>query len=223
MSMSSSVWDRSGYGTMSKNLFALSVSGFTAAGIAASAVAAYYTQKWELGLVFILGVLAVTIAGVVIALKSDNPVISLLGYAMVAIPFGAMLGPVVATYTTASVVRVLFVTTGMTVVLGIVGAMIPESLESWGTWLLGGLTVLIIGSFAIPIAGLFGLPIEGALTWLDWAGVAIFSGYVVFDWNRAMRVPRTLDNSIDCALAIYLDFVNLFIRLLELTGEKNDD
>lgn len=218
-----SVWDRFGSGTMSKNLFAFMVSMWTATGIGASAVAAYYSQSWELTWPFLIGVLVVTILGVVIALRSENPVISLLGYALVAIPFGLMLGPVVAMYTAASVVRVFFVTTGIVVVLGIVGAVIPDSLEGWGSWLLGGLTLLIVGGFAVPIAGLFGFPIDHALTLLDWAAVAVFSGYVIYDWNRAMRVPYTNDNAIDCALAVYLDFINLFIRLLSLMGTKKSD
>ncbi len=221
--MNDSVWERTGYGTMSKNLFALMVAIWTAAGIAVSAVASYYTQKMELSWVFLIGVLVVGIIGVIIALASNNPLISLLGYMMVAVPFGMMLGPVVAMYTVASVVRVFFVTTGIVVVLGIVGAIIPDSLEGWGSWLLGALTMLLIGYFIVPIAGMFGLPIDRALTWMDWIGVVVFSGYVIYDWNRAMRVPFTMDNAIDCALAVYLDFINLFIRLLSLTGTKKSD
>lgn len=217
------VWEREGEGSMSKNLFAFLVAGWTAAGIAGSAVAAYFTQSWELTWPFLLGVLAAGIVGVIIAVKSENPVFSLLGYAMVAIPFGMMLGPVVALYTAASVVRVFFVTTGVVVVLGIVGAVIPDNLEGWGSWLFGGLSLLLVGYFIVPLAGMFGLPIDHALTWMDWAGVLVFSGYVIYDWNRAMRIERTMDNAIDCALAVYLDFINLFIRLLELTGTKKSD
>jgi len=37
-----------------------------------------------------------------------------------------------------------------------------------------------------------------------------------------MRLPRTLDNAIDCAAAVFVDFVNLFIRLLMLLGNTSD-
>ncbi len=37
-----------------------------------------------------------------------------------------------------------------------------------------------------------------------------------------MRVERTHDNAIDCAVAVYLDFANLFIRLLSLFGARKD-
>lgn len=218
--MGNSVWEREGLGSMSKGLFALMVSFWTAVGITASAVAAYYSQSLELSWPLLIGVTVSALIGVAVALSSENPLVSLFGYALVAIPFGLMLGPVVALYTEASVVRVLFITTVVVSALGLVGAVIPDSLEGWGSVLFGGLVALLAGYFIVPLAGLLGLPIGGALTLLDWAGVLVFSGYVIYDWNRAMRVPFTMDNAIDCALAVYLDFINLFIRLLSLTGTR---
>jgi FtsH-binding integral membrane protein len=217
------VWDRYGHGTMSKNLFAFMVSFWTATGIAVSAVGAYFAQGMQFTWWFYIGVLVLAIAGIFISFTSDNPVISFIGFMLVAVPFGLMVGHVVAMYTTASIVRVFFVTTSVVVVLGIVGAVIPDSLDGWGSWLLGGLVALLVSSFLLPVAAFFGLPIDKALTWMDVIGVVLFSGYVIYDWNRAMRVPYTMDNAIDCAVAVYLDFVNLFLRLLRLTGKRKSD
>jgi FtsH-binding integral membrane protein len=205
---------------MSKNLFAFLVSFWTAVGIASSAVAASFTTGWHPTLWPLLGLSLIPFAGIFIALRSGNPVVSLIGYMLVTIPFGLIVGPVVAMYTAASVTKVLMITTGMVVVLGIVGAVYPKSLESWGIWLLGALLVLIFGQFGVMIAGAFGVNVGGAMTVLDWVGVALFSGYVVYDLNRAMRVERTHDNAIDCAVAVYLDFANIFIRLLSLMGDR---
>lgn len=226
MAFSDSVWERETFGQtgeMSKNAFAALVSFWTAAGIAASCWAATISIHWQLDWLLLLGVLAVSILGIFISFKSDNPVISLFGYALVVIPFGLMMGPVVAHYTKASVINVLFITGSVVVVLGFIGAIYPKSLESWGIYLFGGLTALLIGQFGLIGAAAMGLPIKTTMHWMDWFGVALFSGYVIFDMNRAMRIERTHDNAIDCAVAIYLDFANLFIRLLELTGQKSDD
>lgn len=222
--LSASVWDRqSGTHAMSKNFFAFLVSFWTAAGIASSAVAAHMTAAWRPGLIEILLVgLAIPIVGIIIAMKSSNPVFSLLGYAMVTIPFGAVAGPTIAMYTAASVAKVFMITTGIVVTLGIIGAVYPKSLEGWGIWLFGGLLILIFGQFGVMIAAAFGVNVGGAMTWLDWAGVVLFSGYVIYDLNRAMRVERTHDNAIDCAVAVYLDFANLFLRLLSLLGQRKD-
>ena len=220
---SGSVWEREGaeHG-MNKNAFVALVSFWTASGIAASAWAATISLTWQVGWPLLLGVSASSILGVVIALISKNPMISIVGYAMVCLPLGLLLGPVVAMYTVASVVKVFMITTGMVLALGLVGTVIPDSLESWGSYLFGGLLILLLGSFLVPIAGFFGIPVKGAMTMFDWFGVILFGGYVVYDMNRAMRVERTLDNSIDCAVAMYLDFINLFVRLLSLTGQKKD-
>lgn len=221
--LSSSVWDREGdTHTLSQRTFVVMLTLWTVLGLGASAVAAWYSQSWHIGWPGAIAVLVVAIAGVFIALGSDQPPISLLGYAMVAIPFGLLLGPVVALYTAVSVAKVLGLTTGLVVILGTIGAIWPTSLEHWGIWLLGALVLLILGTVGLSIAAACGVPVGPAMTWLDWLGVALFSGYVVFDLNRAMRVERTHDNAIDCALAVYLDFVNLFIRLLSLFGQRRD-
>ena len=52
--------------------------------------------------------------------------------------------------------------------------------------------------------------------------VLIFSGYVGYDWSKAQIFPKTLDNAIDSAADIYVDIVNLFIRILRIMGKKNN-
>lgn len=222
-SLSASIWERQGSShSLSKNLFVALLCFWTTLGIGTSMVSAYLAQDWQLSIWAVLGLFVVSIAGCFLSAKSDNPVFSLLGYGMIAVPLGLMAGPIFAIYTSASIVKIFGVTTGLVVVLGVIGAIYPKSLESWGIFLFGALILLLLGSIGVSIAGAFGAPIQGAMTFLDWIGVFLFSAYVVFDLNRAMRVERTVDNSIDCAVAIYLDWFNLFIRLLSLFGAKKD-
>ena len=216
------VWDRLSLDgeseSMSRRTFVIMLTLWTALGIGLSAGAAFVSYDWGPSWLLVIGTLISGIVGVLIATRSNNPVFSLFGYLMIVIPFGLLTGPVVALYTTASVFKVLAITCGMVVALGIVGALWPGSLEHWGIWLFGALLVLLLGMFVIPVAGVFGVPIQGALRLWDWVAVALFSGYVIYDLNRAMRVERTHDNAIDCAVAIYLDFLNLFLHLLRLMG-----
>ena len=217
------VWERAGDNTLSRRTFAFMVCLWTAAGIALSAIASAVSYDWKLTggtmILLVIGTLVSSILGSVIAARSANPIISVFGYLLIAVPFGLLLGPLVAQHSSASVVRVFLITTAMTVGLGLIGALWPRSLESWGIWLFGALLVLILGSSVTMIMGAFGLPIRGAMTVWDWIGVAVFSLYVIFDLNRAMRVPATHDNAIDCAVAVYLDFINLFTRLLNLSND----
>ena len=48
----------------------------------------------------------------------------------------------------------------------------------------------------------------------------IFCGYIGVDWGRANRIPKTVDNAVDSAAALYMDIINLFLRLLRLTGRR---
>lgn len=223
------VWDRTGANEISKQAYTFLLSAFTAIGIAFCAFTSTLSHDWDLNawniwqmIGFFLGIFVVALIGSAIANNSDNPLVSCFGFALVAGPFGLMLGPVVASYTTASVLRVLALTILMTLVLGVVGAVTPKDLSNWATWLFGGLVILLLGLFAVPLMSLIGLPVEGAMTVLDWVGLVLFGAFVIFDLNRAMRVPYTIDNAIDCALAVFVDMVNIFIRLLSIMGNSSN-
>lgn len=234
MSFSSTVFDRqsslghSSAHAMSKNLYAFAICAFTFLGIGASLAASVVSYDWQINTTMdmiwlFVPTFIVAIIGVVIAMKSDNPLISMIGFAMVAIPFGLMLGPVLAEYTTASIVKVLVLTTAIVAIFGVVGAVIPDNLEGLGSWVLGALLILLLGYLFVPLAHFFGVETATALTALDWIGVVLFCGIVVYDWNRAMHLPRTLDNAVDSAVAVYLDWFNIFVRLLAIMGSAKSD
>lgn len=195
--------------------------GLTAIGIAVSAVTACLALSWESSLWLILPAIVASFFGVYIA-RNDDPVVAIGGYLLVAVSFGFITGPVVAEYTAASAARILFLTTMIIVGLGMVGAAFPGSLASWWSWLLGGLLVLLAGQFLLPLASSLGIPFGNAITFWDWAGIALFSFFVVFDLNRAMRIPYTMNNAIACAVEVYLDFINLFLRILSQSGDSDN-
>lgn len=229
---------------ISKNQFVLLIGVFTLMGLIATAVVAYFTTGWMelvpahdgfkatyewVGPVNIwivmIGTLVSGIVGVIIAQASDKPAISLLGLFMIAIPFGLLVGPTVGMFTPDSVTKVIVITGLVTAVLTLIGTVIPESLGNWTSWLFGGLLVLLIGSVGIPFLGWLipGFPIHGALTAMDWFGVVVFSGYIIYDINQALRMEYTVDNAADAAVDVYLDIINLFLRLLRLLGQKKID
>lgn len=216
--LSDGVWSRRGAHQVGERLFVFLLNVWVLLGLAATALAAGMSQAWAPGWWMLVGL--IPFLGVFVSLGSSNPAVSLFGYALIVVPFGLVLGPAVALYTTASLVKVIGVTLLVSAALGGVGTFFPDLLKGWGAFLFGALTLLVFGQFFGIIAGALGLPVEGAFTWLDWFGALLFSAYIVYDYGRAMRVPRTLDNSIDCAVAIYLDVLNLFLRVLELMGKK---
>lgn len=226
MSSSKEVWSRRGPGTISRNLFMLLYSLFTVLGMVFTGLCSLISYSWKpVGWEMLILAIVTILVGWVgsgIAIASDDPKVSLFGYSLISGSLGIFLGPVISQYTEASIINVLFITGTITVIFGLVGAVIPRSLESWAPWLFGSLLVLLLAQFALPVLALFGLPVSGAMSFLDWVGVALFTAYVVHDVNRACKVEPTVDNAIDCAIDLYLDVINIAIRLLSQTGTKKD-
>ena len=50
----------------------------------------------------------------------------------------------------------------------------------------------------------------------------IFCLYIGFDWARAQRRPCTADNAIDSACALYLDIINLALRILASRSRRRN-
>jgi FtsH-binding integral membrane protein len=215
-----SVWNRTEYfkETLGQRAFVAVFSLWIAIGIALSALGAVVSYAWQPSSPMLIGFFVVSLAGVFIALKGDRVVWSVIGYLMIVIPFGLITGPIVALYTPASAFKVLTVTLGTVVGLGIIGASYPRSLEHWGIWLVGALLIFLFGSLVTILAGSVGVQIHGAMQMWDWTAVVLFSGFIIYDMNRAMSVPRSHKNAVDIAIAVYLDFANLFLHLLNIMG-----
>jgi FtsH-binding integral membrane protein len=56
---------------------------------------------------------------------------------------------------------------------------------------------------------------------MDWIIAAIFCGYIGYDWGKASALPKTVDNAVDSAAALYMDIINLFLRILSIMGKKD--
>ncbi len=223
--MSTNVWNRAAGSeaeTLPRRVFYGVLSLWTTLGIVAAAVAAYMTKDAHFGWPAFIGLFLVAIVsvfGTTAAARANNVMLTTICYFGIAAPMGMMMGPAIAHYTTASVASIFVVTASLTIGLGLLGVFIPRSLENWGSWLFGALWILIISQFVGIIAAMFGFPIGNtAFHLFDWIGVALFGGFIIFDFNRAARVPSTYTNAMLCAVEIFLDFINLFIRLLDLFG-----
>ncbi|MBW2081126.1 MAG: US12 family protein [Deltaproteobacteria bacterium] len=55
---------------------------------------------------------------------------------------------------------------------------------------------------------------------IDWVIAVIFCGYIGYDWGRANRIPKTVDNAVDSAASLYMDIINLFLRILRIMGRR---
>lgn len=212
---------RRGYDVLSDRVFMFVLGLYVVGGLLASTFMAALSYHWQapnLIVVLVLG-LGLPILGIMISFKSDDWMISTLGYALVVVPFGVLLGPVVALYQLQSVIQVVATTLVVSAALWAVGMLIPPIVQNWSAYIIGALLILIAGDLTRLVMPIFGLqPVT--LQWWAWVGVILFSGLIVYDVNKAMQRPKTLNNAVDAAVGIYLDILNLFLRLLEIMGKK---
>lgn len=164
------------------------------------------------GWLFFGGYFASCILGVYLFNSSDKPLVSFVGYNFVVVPFGLVVNLVVSQYDTAIVVDAIRVTAGVTVIMMALGSMYPRFFQR----IAGALTVALLAVIIVEVFQLFVLGIHH--DWLDWAVAVMFCGYIGYDWGRANQIPKTLDNAVDSAAALYMDIINLFLRLLRILG-----
>jgi len=219
-SLSKKIWERTHEQDVLSNVaFKTRLSFWIIFGLGVSSVLVYVFQNWNPNIwVYLLVGLVIPILGVVISMKSDDWAISALGYFLVVVGLGIIMGPTVGYFKTTVIINALFATFGITILMSILGISIKKDLSHWGYYLFFGLCTLL----AVRIIQLF-IPVtypNDSWWWrfVDYASAVLFSLYILYDWNRAMRVSYTKDNAVDCALAIYLDIANLFITLLRIMG-----
>ncbi|MDD5949520.1 MAG: Bax inhibitor-1 family protein, partial [Lachnospiraceae bacterium] len=71
------------------------------------------------------------------------------------------------------------------------------------------------------VVDLIALILGQDLVIVDYAVTFIFTLFVGYDWARANACAKTLDNAVDCAAELYLDIINLFLRILSILGRDN--
>ncbi len=164
--------------------------------------------------VFLVGYFASCFLGIMIFTKSDNPFISFIGYNFVVVPFGLIINLVVSQYNPDIVIMAIQTTGIVTIAMMILGTLFPAFFQKIHTALTVALFVVII----VQLFNIFFLGIDPSI--IDWVVVFIFCGYIGYDWGRANAIPKTADNAVDSAAALYMDIINLFLRLLRIMGNR---
>lgn len=218
--LSSEVWKRGGVDEMPRRTFYLFLGailswGFILTMIVSKATAGWHPNIWMLLLVG----LGIPIAGIFISAMS-GAALSFIGFNMVVGGMSAILGPVLASYNMANpglVERAAMFTALATACMGATGVAYPKFYESIGGFLFGALLTLV----AVSIAQLF-IPAIQDVGIIDYIAAGIFALYIGYDMHRANTIPATLDNAVDVAVSLYLDIINLFLRLLRIIGSSDD-
>ena len=136
---------------------------------------------------------------------------------------GVSLSYIFMVYTGGSIARVFFITAGAFAGLSLFGYTTKKDLSGFGTFLIMGLIGIIIAS----IVNIF-MQSSALMFAISVIGVLVFSGLTAYDTQNIKNEYSEFHDqetagklAISGALRLYLDFINLFLMLLHLFGNRN--
>jgi hypothetical protein len=175
-----------------------------------------------LGMVVAFAPIVVALFGMM-AMRNATPRSSGIYYWTLVSLLGAGLGAITLRYTGASIASTFLITASSFGVLSLIGYTTKRDLTGFGSFLIMGLWGLIIAS----VIGMFWSP-PGFSLILSVLGIFIFAGLTAYDTQRLKMQYYQLGGDQAAlgvatnfgALNLYLDFLNLFLMLLRLFGDR---
>jgi FtsH-binding integral membrane protein len=163
----------------------------------------------ELGLVF-------AISGAINRLSAATASLLFVLYAALN---GVTMAVIFAIYTAESITSTFVITAATFGVMSAYGYLTRKDLTSWGSFLFMGLIGIVIAS----LVNIFMQ--SSAASWIISAlGVIVFTGLTAYDTQKIKDMAASgtggRNPAILGALTLYLDFVNLFLMLLRLLGNR---
>jgi uncharacterized protein len=153
--------------------------------------------------------------------KMSVPAAQLTFWAYAAL-MGVWLSLILAMFTGESVARVFFITAATFGAMSLYGYTTSRDLSGWGSFLFMGLIGVIL---AIVVN--FFLQSPALYFAVSVIGVLVFVGLTAYDTQRIKEMYYELDGAdvaarkqIMGALSLYLNFINMFIMLMHLFGER---
>ncbi len=135
---------------------------------------------------------------------------------------GLSLASIFIVYTQTSIARVFFITAGTFAAMSLYGYTTKKDLSGWGSFLFMGLIGIIIAM----VVNIF-LASPALYFAISVIGVLVFTGLTAYDTQRIKEMYLASDTAeisskkaIMGALRLYLDFINLFIMLIQLLGQR---
>ena len=202
---------------------ALIITGITAYGVASSPglITAFYTNRmlmWgvviaEFALVFALSA----------AINRLSLSVATLLFVVYSVLNGVMFSSIFLVYTMSSVANVFFITAGTFAAMAAYGYFTKSDLTTLSKYLFMALIGLVIATVVNIFVGSSMLSLI-----ISYAGVLIFVGLTAYD---SQKIKQMLAQQVDAdetaqkvallgALTLYLDFINLFLYLLRLLGNR---
>jgi hypothetical protein len=138
---------------------------------------------------------------------------------------GLSLGSIFLVFTGTSIARVFFITAATYGAMSLYGYTTSSDLSRFGSFLLMGLIGIVIASLVNIFVQSNALQFAISII-----GVIVFVGLTAYDTQRIKEMYLASDTeevggkkAVVGALALYLDFINLFMMLLQLFGQRRQN
>lgn len=150
------------------------------------------------------------------------PIIVTILYFVYAMINGLSLSTIFYVFELESIATLFIAAAALFAGLGYYGYKTQKDLTKWQPLLTG---VLIVGLIVSIINIFLGNSMLDII--LDWVILFTFFGITIYDMNKIklLAMDENLDQNkihIYCAMELYLDFINIFIRLVSLFGKRRD-
>ena len=218
------------------NEFIRSVYNWMAIGLGLTGVVAFYVSNSETLMKLIFGnqiiffgliigelVLVFTISARVHKMQASTATYLFVLYAALN---GATLSAIFLIYTSSSITSTFFICAATFIASSIYGMVTKRDLTSMGQFMFMGLIGIVIAS----VVNLF-VRSSGMSLVVSYIGVIVFVGLTAYDTQKlrtmALSQPAGIDSgtvrkgAILGALTLYLDFINLFLMLLRILGNRD--
>ena len=192
------------------------VSGLVASNTALMAFLFTGIMKW---IVMFAPLAAIFAVGFVLSSNPSRPVALMCLHGFAAL-MGLSFATIFVVYTTASIASAFFGAAILFATMSVYGYFTKQSLDSVGKYLFIALIAIIITSVVNIFIGSSLLQ-----TIISAAAVVIFLGLTAYDTQKIREQLMESDGpaiEVMGALTLYLDFINLFLSLLQLFGDKKE-
>lgn len=202
---------------------ALVITGLTAFGVSHSPnlIMAIYSNSILWGLVIAELALVFSISGMIQRMSLSTATLLFVVYSVLN---GVTLSSIFLLYTEALIAKVFFITAGTFGAMAFYGYTTKTDLTSIGKILLMALVGIIIATVVNIFVGSTGLE-----TILSYAGVVVFVGLTAYDSQKIKQMLLQYGDmgeqgqklALLGSLTLYLDFINLFLYLLRIFGNRD--
>ena len=132
---------------------------------------------------------------------------------------GVTLSVVFVVYELSSIVSVFIISALVFGILGFIGYKTNRDLNSWGTYII----VFLIAGIVLSLLNLIVFRSSVLDIAIDWLILILFCGATIYDINKIKVLQESADINQDkihiyCAMQLYLDFINIFLRILSIFG-----